>query len=420
MGIDLGGGFGAGGAVEGLQALLQQRQLAAQLAESVRSHQADEAIRQQQLEEQTKFREMQQQGLQQDRAVNEGARLAGTLSPGDSLLNQPNTVNRLVQGGQGPNIGVVPPLHASPIPSGASVPSLPSGSDSGAAGGGDVLRTGPSMQAPLQQPKPGEIGNVSWLGTPQERKAQDAERSQSAFLRTLDPNSQEGKDAIYQARMGHPRQQTKDPAQALQDKKDLMDYAAALRPAPPDHFSPVGQFDETGKPIGTLSFDTRTGGVKPVIGPDGKPLLTKAAPGAAAAVKDAADVTKAKNAIKQVDSSLDTVKDLVGPAAGRGETVEQWLGTADPKIQAFGTKLLLAKMIIDKAVTGSARAGASAPLLARWDNFLGNKVSYEGMKSALQAADEIIGGGATSPAPQAPAGWKYVPKAGGGWTAVKQ
>lgn len=408
MGIDLGGGFGAGGAVEGLQALLQQRQLAAQLAESVRSHQADEAIRQQQLEEQTKFREMQQQGLQQDRAVNEGARLAGTLSPGDSLLNQPNTVNRLVQGGQGPNIGVVPPLHASPIPSGASVPSLPSGSDSGAAGGGDVLRTGPSMQAPLQQPKPGEIGNVSWLGTPPERKAADAERSQSAFLRTLDPNSQEGKDAIYQARMGHPRQQTKDPAQALQDKKDLMDYAATLKPEPPGHFTAHDRIDPTThQPVAGV-LNTQTGEWKPI--PGGGSF--HAPPGAAAATKESAETAKARNVIKQVNDSLDTVKNLVGPAAGRGETVEQWLGTADPKIQAFGTKLLLAKMIIDKAVTGSARSGASAPLLARWDNFLGNKVSYEGMKSALQAADEIIGGGSTTPAGTKPSAADLIKKYG--------
>lgn len=159
-----------------------------------------------------------------------------------------------------------------------------------------------------------------------------------------------------------------------------------------DHFTPVPQY-ENGQPVGTLAFNTSSGTGTPLM-VGGKAVVNKAAPGAAADAKTKAETDKAINVLGQLDSSLDSVKDLVGPAAGRGQTVEQWLGTADPKIQAFGTKLLMAKLIVDKAVTGSARAGASPALIARWDNLLSNKVSYEGMKAALQAAKEIIAAGA--------------------------
>lgn len=161
-----------------------------------------------------------------------------------------------------------------------------------------------------------------------------------------------------------------------------------------DHFTPVPQY-ENGQPTGTLAFNTASGTATPLtVG--GKAVVNKAAPGAAADAKTKAETDKATNVLGQVDTALDSVKDLVGPAAGRGQTVEQWLGTADPKIQAFGTKLLMAKLIIDKAVTGSARAGASPALVARWDNLLSNKVSYDGMKAAIQAAKEMIAAGAPS------------------------
>lgn len=422
-GMDLGGGYGAGNASDMLGRLLAERQAASQwaqqFAELQRSHQADEALRGRQLDEQTKFREMQQASLQNERDVSAAHTVAGSLSAGDSLLQNPGsstptvspTVPLLIRGGQGSNIGVVPPLSASPIPSGASVPSLPSGSDSGASGGTDVLRTGPSMQAPLQQPKPGEIGNVSWLGTPGERKAADAERSQGAYLRTLDPNSPMGQAAMYQSKMGHPAPAFtgKDPAQALQDKKDLAEFTAGLKPEPADHFTFMPKYDENGKQVGVIRGNTKSGELS-----DAGNQITRPTAGAGQAAQHEAAKKEALGSLDQLDQAIDAAKDLIGPGAGRVSSLEQMVGNADPKIAALGTKMLLTKMQVDHAAAGTVRAGASPQLLARWDNILATKVTPEGLKAAVQAMREIIGGQATQTQTTKPSAADLIKKYGGG------
>lgn len=191
-----------------------------------------------------------------------------------------------------------------------------------------------------------------------------------------------------------PASMTTDPNEQFDKFKRQHDYEVAHPTSQPQ---PQIFYDAQNKPH---AIQFANGAVREVPLPDG---ITGKTPDKAGQ-KDAADTKKAVNVIGQVDQSLDSVKDLVGPAAGRGETVEQWLGSADPKIQAFGTKLLLAKMLIDKQVTGSARAGASPALLAKWDALLSNKVSYEGMKAALQAAKEIVGAGTDQSTPSAGAG----------------
>jgi hypothetical protein len=164
---------------------------------------------------------------------------------------------------------------------------------------------------------------------------------------------------------------------------------------PSDHFSPVPQYDEQGRPIGTMSFDTRRGTAAPVVGPDGQPLITRATPGAAQNATKEQGKRDALGALDQLDQSIDAAAPMIGPGEGRISSLEQMVGNADPKIQALGTKMLLAKMKVDAGI-GGMRAAASPQLLSRWDNLLANKVTPEGLKAAVQAMREIVGGGADS------------------------
>lgn len=164
---------------------------------------------------------------------------------------------------------------------------------------------------------------------------------------------------------------------------------------PPDSFQLQPEIDASGKQTGRfLGYNTKKNRWEPVQGTG--PAATKAAPGAAQEAQQTKFTKDAIDSLGQTEKALDSVKDLVGPFEGRGETVEQMIGNADPKIQAFGTKLLLTKFRVDHAATGTARAGASPAIMAKWDNLLNNKVSYEGMKAALQAAREILGSDSAS------------------------
>ncbi len=178
---------------------------------------------------------------------------------------------------------------------------------------------------------------------------------------------------------------------------DVKHYQAPPQEQPTHQLVP--EVDATGKQTGRfLGYNTRSNAWEPVKGEG--PSATKAAPGAAQDANQTRMVKEAVDSLGQVDKSLDAVKDLVGPFEGRGQTVEQMIGDADPKIQAFGTKLLLAKFRVDHAATGTARAGSSPAILAKWDNLLSQKVTYDGLKSALQAAREILqgSGGSSGPA----------------------
>jgi hypothetical protein len=398
--MGIGAGFGAGGAVQGLQELLQQRMQAAAFAETLRKNLADENLRQQQIDEQAKYRQAAQAALQQEHDVTQAHTIAGGLTPGDSLLQNPGAQNptlspvasQLARGGLASNIGVVPPLNASPIPSGAQVPALPSGSDANPPAG-DVLRTGPSVSAPLTPPAPGAIGNVTWLGTPQERKSAEQEQKRTAYLRTLDPKSLLGQAAAYTEGTGHPPLAItmKDPAAELQAKEDFAQFAQGLKPEPSDHFTFMPQFDETGKQIGVLRANTKTGEITPAGA-----QITRPSPGAAQAAQHEQAKREALGSLDQLDQSIDAAASLIGPGSGRYSNLQQMVGSADPRIQALGTKMLLTKMQVDHAATGTVRAGASPQLLARWDNLLANKVTPAGLKAATQAMREILSQGGTS------------------------
>ncbi len=120
--------------------------------------------------------------------------------------------------------------------------------------------------------------------------------------------------------------------------------------------------------------------------------------GAAQAASSAAETQKTLGALDQVDQALTAAKDLVGPGAGRVSTVEQMIGSQDPRINALGAKTLMAKLLVDKALTGSARAGASPTLLARWDTLLTQQQTPENMRATVQAMREILKGSEAGPA----------------------
>lgn len=101
---------------------------------------------------------------------------------------------------------------------------------------------------------------------------------------------------------------------------------------------------------------------------------------------------EALSSLDQLDQALEAAKDLIGPGAGRISSIQQMVGNPDPKIAALGTKMLLAKMQVDHAATGTVRAGASPQILARWDNILGNNQEYGSLKASVQAMREILGG----------------------------
>src|SRR3974390_1041631 len=112
--MDLSGGYGAGGAIQGLQDILKQRYLAAQpaqqgglpqqeLTERNRSNLAHEAIQQQQLAENAATREADRQErirnhqeVEAIRRTQSGERVANDL-PGGSFLSQTDPSVGLLQ-----------------------------------------------------------------------------------------------------------------------------------------------------------------------------------------------------------------------------------------------------------------------------------------------------------------------------------
>lgn len=154
----------------------------------------------------------------------------------------------------------------------------------------------------------------------------------------------------------------------------------------------------TGQQTGRfLGYNTKANRWEPVQGQG--PGATKAAPGASQAAQHEASRKEALGSLDQLDQAIESAKDLIGPGAGRISHIEQLVGNPDPRVSALGTKLLLTKMQVDHAATGTVRAGASPQLLARWDNLMSQNLTPENLKAAVQAMREIIGGsggGATS------------------------
>lgn len=108
MGMDIGGGFGAAGAVQGLQQLLAQRFAERQQAERERAALADEANRRQQLEEQMQWRQMQQKELERSHQESENIRRGqeanalGDQIPANAFLAKTDPAVGILQtGGRG-------------------------------------------------------------------------------------------------------------------------------------------------------------------------------------------------------------------------------------------------------------------------------------------------------------------------------
>jgi hypothetical protein len=164
---------------------------------------------------------------------------------------------------------------------------------------------------------------------------------------------------------------------------------------PPESFTaPVAELDTQGKPTGRyFSVDRRT---NQWTQPGGAgPTATKTAPGQAELNTRAADQTEATRTLNLLDKSIDDASSMIGPGEGRVSNIEQMIGNQDPKIQRLGVFMKAAKMKID-GLMGSRRAAASPYLMKQWDNLLANNITPEGLKSAVEAMREVVGGAGVS------------------------
>jgi hypothetical protein len=202
------------------------------------------------------------------------------------------------------------------------------------------------------------------------------------------------------------RQAAKD-AQAAADKaaeikrqeardKETADYHRGLLNKPTaggqGHYSLQPEIDpKTGAQTGRfLGFNSKTNKFEVVEGVT--PTATKAAPGIAKTAEEEKTTKDALGSLDQLDAAIDASAHLIGPGAGRVSNFEQIVGNPDPKLSALGTKLLLAKMRVDHAATGTVRAGASPQILARWDKLTSQNLDAPNLKATVQAMREILGG----------------------------
>lgn len=121
----------------------------------------------------------------------------------------------------------------------------------------------------------------------------------------------------------------------------------------------------------------------------------------------------------------------LGPAMGRYNSVREWVGNPPPELSELAGAIesyALANMgvhgmrsaqgaeqikkLLDKKHTPESLASTIRGLSKFSEHFMQNE--GRGGSTAPTA-----GGGSEATAPPAPDGWKYVPKPGGGWTAVK-
>lgn len=184
------------------------------------------------------------------------------------------------------------------------------------------------------------------------------------------------------------RQQARD---AETGRHNRAEESAAAGRGNEGHFSAIPQYDETGRPVGSFSFDSRHGTVQPLMGPDGTPVVTKPAPGAGQLAQQEQHKKEARSVLDRLDQDIETAKAKLGPTAGRVSDVEQWIGNGDPDLQRLGTNMMLAKMKVDAGL-GGMRAAASPQLLGRWDKLMGNNVTPEGLHATVQAMREMVGG----------------------------
>lgn len=160
---------------------------------------------------------------------------------------------------------------------------------------------------------------------------------------------------------------------------------------PTPHFGFLQTFGPDGKPGSVLRTNTLTGEATPT-----DIAAIKPPPGAAQEAQREASKKEALGSLDQLDQAITAAQSVIGPGAGRVSRIEQLVGNPDPRVSALGTKLLLTKMQVDHAASGTVRAGASPQLLSRWDNLLSQNLNPENLHASVQAMREILGGNAGS------------------------
>lgn len=178
MGMDIGAGFGAGGAVQGLQQLLAQRQMMRAYADQQQQLQTENAFKQQQLQQQDELKRAQiaemasaskdrlaaSQGAQSDRQVGLANALGDQLPAGTFLQPNDPAVGMLKTGGRGSLLQSQderPKVDVGPL--------LPG--DTGAERQQGFLKTASAKQQDT------EADNARQAGIAAEGKARDAETS---------------------------------------------------------------------------------------------------------------------------------------------------------------------------------------------------------------------------------------------------
>lgn len=277
----------------------------------------------------------------------------------------------------------------------------------------------PDMMQPDVQPgsQPGAV----WMGNDAQRTGEEQKQIRGRLMSNpaLDPRERlaiEMENAGMKVPAGvfgpkpttHLVQAMKDGKPTYVNEADAEGMTPYEKPqnAPTNSYQLQPEIDATGKQTGRfLGYNTKTNGWEPVQGEG--PAMTKAGPGAAQAAAQEASKHEALGSLDQLDQAIESARDLIGPGAGRVSSIQQMIGSQDPRINALGTKMLMTKMQVDHAAAGSVRAGASPQILSRWDNILGNKVTPEALKASVQAMREILGGGGAAAA-VAPTGKRIV------------
>lgn len=351
---------GAGaGAAQGLDAyfaqLLQQQQGARgdrALDETVRKNKADEDYKLKALEDNNKTRlsvagqaAADRESAQKDK---EGTNLGKRLDElGDNSIVSPQTRSRAL------NLQAVPPERFKdyvPPSMGKSDPTQPTGQEEvGATPGGFPI-----------------VGsNASKLAL---RKVGDSEQ-----------NSQ-----VMQELAGT----RNDIAQSRAD--------AAANRVSPDHFSIVPHYDENGKQIGVLRFNTKTGNLDTPAVPGGGGM--HAPPAGNSRQTDAKKL--GLGLIDDLNSQIETAdqKGYIGPGAGRlyrdfmaGTVGSTGNPEADRLLGAIKASTVTFSPIMALSV-GEGQRGATGAMGKRWDELVKGSASKDLMKGALDKMRQFISG----------------------------
>lgn len=101
---------------------------------------------------------------------------------------------------------------------------------------------------------------------------------------------------------------------------------------------------------------------------------------------------RALNGLDQLDAAIDAAEPFIGPGPGQVTSLEQLGGMADTRAQALTAKMNAVKTEINRAISGSTRAGMSKESVKQWNDVMANKVTPAGFRAGVQALREIIAG----------------------------